>query len=69
MFRQKCYAAGRLLLDADQNIMPYNNFIQMFSYKFNETLTDRLIKTMKHAIEVSKDISKNKRQITENKIK
>lgn len=53
MFRRKCYAACRLLLEAEEQILSHANFVQMFAERFNEILSDRLIKTMKHAIEVS----------------
>lgn len=52
-FRQKCYAACRLLMEADQEILALNEFIQLFAEKFNTVLNEQSIETMKHAIEVS----------------
>lgn len=52
-FRNKCYAAVRLLLDGDQQERPLSEFIIMFNDKYSETLNERTIKAMKHAIVVS----------------
>lgn len=52
-FRNKCYAAVRLLLDGDQQERPLSDFIVMFNDKYNENLNERIIKAMKHAIEVT----------------
>lgn len=63
-FRNKCYAAVRLLLDGDQQERPLSEFIIMFNDKYSETLNERTIKAMKHAIVVSnlkKKLTKNLR--------
>lgn len=52
-FRQKCYAACRLLLDTEQQTMPLNEFTELFAEKCNSLLNERIIESMKHAIEVS----------------
>lgn len=51
-FRQKSYAACHIIFESDHQIMLMSELIQTFSNKFNETLTEQLIETMKHAIEV-----------------
>lgn len=42
-----------MLLGVEQQILPQSNFIQLFAEKFNEVLSERMIKAMKHAIEVA----------------
>lgn len=51
-FRQKCYAACRIFLEANQQALPMSEFVTIFASKYNETLNDRLIESMNHAIEV-----------------
>ena len=53
-FRNKCYAAVRLLLDGERQELPLSDFIMLFNDKFNESLNERIVKAMKHAVEVSK---------------
>lgn len=53
-FRNKCYAAVRLILDGEHQELLLSDFIMMFNGKYNESLEERTIKAMKHAIEVSK---------------
>lgn len=55
-FRQKSYAAVRLLLDDKQHMLPLTDFIQLFSNKYNDIIDEHIITTMKHAIEVNKPI-------------
>lgn len=52
-FRQQSYAACRLLLELNQEPMPYSEFIQQFADKFDQMLSERIIDSMKHAIEVN----------------
>lgn len=52
-FRQKCYAACRILLDISQQVLTMDSFIEVFSSKFNEMLSERAVESMNHAIEVS----------------
>lgn len=52
LFRQKCYAACRLLLETEQQVLPITDFIQIFADKFGDILNERIIESMKHAIEV-----------------
>lgn len=52
-FRQKSYAAVRLLLENKRHLLPLSAFIKMFADKYNDVIDEHLITTMKHAIEVS----------------
>lgn len=52
VFRNKSYAAVHMLLENEHQIMPLTDLLNMFSDKYNETLSERLVKAMKHAIEV-----------------
>lgn len=47
------YAAVRLLLDDEQQMLSVMDFIQMFSKQYNDVIDEHLITTMKHAIEVN----------------
>lgn len=51
-FRNKSYAAVHLLLENEHQILPLSDFMNMFADKYNEASSERLIKAMKHAIEV-----------------
>lgn len=52
IFRNKCYAAVHLLLEDKQQVFPLSDFIQMFADRYNDTIDEHSIRTMKHAIEV-----------------
>lgn len=52
-FRNKCYAAVRLILDGEYQELLLSDFLAMFNGKYNESLEERTIQAMKHAIEVS----------------
>lgn len=52
-FRQRCYAACRLLMEMNQEVMPFKEFVQQFADKFEQLLSERIVESMKHAIEVS----------------
>lgn len=53
MFRQKSYAAVRLLMECDEKIVPLPEFKRLFAAKYGEVLDDHVIETMKHAIKVN----------------
>lgn len=53
-FRQKSYAAVRLLLEDDQNVLSLSGFMKMFADTYNHVMDEQSIVTMKHAIEVRK---------------
>lgn len=51
-FRQKCYAACRIILESEQQTLSMVDMKKIFLEKFNESLSDGLVESMKHAIEV-----------------
>lgn len=57
-FRQKSYAACRLLLELNQE-MPFTEFVQQFAHKFDQMLSERIVESMKHAIEVNSNKKEN----------
>lgn len=52
-FRQRSYAACRLLRETNEKMVPMAEFTKQFAEKFNYMLSERMIESMKHAIEVS----------------
>lgn len=52
-FRQQSYAACRLLLELNQEVMPFTEFVQQLADKFDCMLSERMVESMKHAIEVN----------------
>lgn len=53
VFRGMSYAAVHLLLENDREMLPLADFMNKFGEKYNEAISERLIKTMKHAVEVN----------------
>lgn len=53
-FRQKAYAACRILLEANptDKYLPFGHFVTLFANKYNEALDERTLASMNHAIEV-----------------
>lgn len=56
VFRQQSYAACRLLIELNQEVLPFTDFNQQFAEKFNDELSERIVESMKHAIEVNQPI-------------
>lgn len=40
-------------MEAEQQAMPFTEFVKAFAATYNEILIDRIVESMKHAIEVS----------------
>lgn len=53
-FHQRSYAACRLFVELDQEVMTLSEFIKQFAEKFGQVLSERIIDSMKHAVEVNK---------------
>ncbi|XP_055908244.1 meiosis regulator and mRNA stability factor 1 [Eupeodes corollae] len=55
IFRTQCYRSCNLIQEHGKEQVPMNEFISLFSLKYQETLPETSIAAMKHAIEIITD--------------
>lgn len=53
VFRSRSYRASKIIQEHNAEIMPMQDFITAFASKYKETLNEKMIEAMKHAVEVS----------------